>query len=55
MITLKTKTEENNIVIPAEELDRCRECGKLFKPYAVQAYGREYASSICQECRKKYS
>jgi uncharacterized protein with PIN domain len=55
MITLETKTEQNNIVIPEEELDRCRQCGKLFKPYKIQISGREFDSSFCKECRKKYS
>jgi NAD-dependent SIR2 family protein deacetylase len=60
MITLETKTEENNIVIPSsvsteEELIHCRECGKLFKPYTVHMYGQELDSTICKECRRKYS
>jgi NAD-dependent SIR2 family protein deacetylase len=60
MITLETKTKENNIMIlgsvPAEEeLIRCRECGKLFKPYTVRMYGQELDSTICKKCRSKYS
>jgi len=59
MVTLETKTEENEIVIPSEraekELTRCRQCGKLFKPYTVHVHGQEYDSLICEKCRGKYS
>jgi hypothetical protein len=55
VLPLETKTEEHSFVVPEEELEHCRECGKLFKPYKVETFGRERYSVICKECRKKYS
>ena len=52
---LEARIEQDTFVVSEEELERCRMCGKLFKPYKVRAHGQEFGSTVCKECRDKSS
>jgi ribosome-binding protein aMBF1 (putative translation factor) len=52
VILLEARVEQETF-LPEEELERCRMCGKMFKPYKIKARGQELDSTICKECREK--
>jgi ribosome-binding protein aMBF1 (putative translation factor) len=49
---LEAKVEQVTFLLSEEE-ERCRMCGKPFKPYKVRTHGQEFGSAICKECRSK--
>jgi hypothetical protein len=53
VVLLEAKVETDTFVVSEEELERCRMCGKMFKPYKIKERGRELESAICKECREK--
>jgi hypothetical protein len=50
---LEARVEQGTSVVSEEELERCRMCGKMFKPYKIKERARELDSAICKECREK--
>jgi len=50
---LEARIEQEALLVSEEELERCRMCGKLFKPYKVKTHRQECDSTICKECREK--
>jgi ribosome-binding protein aMBF1 (putative translation factor) len=53
VVLLEARVEQETFVVSEEELERCRMCGKMFKPYKIKARGQELDSAICKECREK--
>ncbi|MGA3191002.1 MAG: hypothetical protein ABSD73_00630 [Candidatus Bathyarchaeia archaeon] len=50
---METRVEQETFIVSEEELERCRMCSKMFKPYKIKERGRELDSAICKECREK--
>jgi len=53
VILLEARVELETFTVPEEDLERCRMCGKTFKPYKIKTRGQELDSTICKECRDK--